>query len=142
MDAAWLRQVNSPVALLLPAKWILQRQKAVADVIAATSRASHRVAMSQMRGQFSQRLSTLRTQMLELASLLELELDFSEEDVEFADRKRLLDIANDTLSEVTRLAESFATGDAIRRGVPVAIIGRPNVGNLQSSTSCSTTAVQ
>ena len=102
--------------------------EAVADVIAATSRASHRVAMSQMRGQFSQRLSTLRTQMLELASLLELELDFSEEDVEFADRKRLLDIANDTLSEVTRLAESFATGDAIRRGVPVAIIGRPNVG--------------
>ncbi len=109
-------------------KMDLTEAEAVADVIAATSRASHRVAMSQMRGQFSQRLSTLRTQMLELASLLELELDFSEEDVEFADRKRLLDIANDTLSEVTRLAESFATGDAIRRGVPVAIIGRPNVG--------------
>ena len=90
-------------------KMDLTEAEAVADVIAATSRASHRVAMSQMRGQFSQRLSTLRTQMLELASLLELELDFSEEDVEFADRKRLLDIANDTLSEVTRLAESFAS---------------------------------
>ena len=106
----------------------LAEAEAVADVIASTSRASHRVAMSQMRGHFSSQLGHLRDQLLELASLLELELDFSEEDVEFADRRQLLDLSQTTLQTVERLAESFSTGDAIRRGIPVAIIGEPNVG--------------
>lgn len=106
----------------------LAEAEAVADVIASTSRASHRVAMSQMRGQFSRRLAELREKLLELASLLELELDFSEEHVEFADRGKLLALSQETHAEVSRLAASFATGDAIRRGIPVAIVGRPNVG--------------
>lgn len=106
----------------------LAEAEAVADVIASTSRAAHRLAMSQLRGAFSQRLSQLRDKLLELASLLELELDFSEEDVEFADRSRLLALSQETLNEVDSLARSFSTGDAIRRGVPVAIIGEPNVG--------------
>lgn len=106
----------------------LAEAEAVADVIASTSRASHRVAMSQMRGQFSRRLAELREKLLELASLLELELDFSEEHVEFADRGKLLALSQETHDEVSRLAASFATGDAIRRGIPVAIVGRPNVG--------------
>ncbi|MDE5941624.1 MAG: tRNA uridine-5-carboxymethylaminomethyl(34) synthesis GTPase MnmE, partial [Muribaculaceae bacterium] len=106
----------------------LAEAEAIADVIASTSRASHRVAMSQMRGQFSRRLSDLRDKLLELASLLELELDFAEEHVEFADRAKLLELSEQTRNEVCRLADSFATGDAIRRGIPVAIIGKPNVG--------------
>lgn len=106
----------------------LAEAEAVADVIAATSRASNRLAQQQMRGQFSAQLGTLHDSMLELASLLELELDFSEEDVEFADRRKLLDIAETTLKTVDSLAASFATGDAIRRGVPTAIVGAPNAG--------------
>lgn len=106
----------------------LTEAEAVADVIAATSRASNRLAQQQMRGQFSAQLGTLHDSMLELASLLELELDFSEEDVEFADRSKLLDIAETTLRTVDSLAASFATGDAIRRGVPTAIVGAPNAG--------------
>ena len=106
----------------------LTEAEAVADVIAATSRASNRLAQQQMRGQFSAQLGTLHDSMLELASLLELELDFSEEDVEFADRRKLLDIAETTLRTVDSLAASFATGDAIRRGVPTAIVGAPNAG--------------
>lgn len=106
----------------------LAEAEAVADVIAATSRASNRLAQQQMRGQFSAQLGTLHDSMLELASLLELELDFSEEDVEFADRRKLLDIAETTIRTVDSLAASFATGDAIRRGVPTAIVGAPNAG--------------
>lgn len=106
----------------------LAEAEAVADVIAATSRASNRLAQQQMRGQFSAQLGTLHDSMLELASLLELELDFSEEDVEFADRRKLLDIAETTLRTVDSLAASFSTGDAIRRGVPTAIVGAPNAG--------------
>ncbi|WP_301346079.1 tRNA uridine-5-carboxymethylaminomethyl(34) synthesis GTPase MnmE [uncultured Muribaculum sp.] len=109
-------------------KMDLAEAEAVADVIASTSRAAHRVAISQMRGNFSRRLSQLRDSLLDLAALLELELDFSEEEVEFADRAHLLNLSNETLREVTRLANTFATGDAIRRGIPVAIIGQPNVG--------------
>lgn len=81
----------------------------MADVIASSSRAAHRVAMRQMRGDFSGRLNSLREQLLELASLLELELDFSEEDVEFASRRKLLDLADEIHSVVTRLAATFAT---------------------------------
>lgn len=109
-------------------KMDLAEAEGVADLIASTSRAAHRVAMSQMRGRFSNKLAVLRDQLTELAALLELELDFSEEDVEFADRSHLLQLAVQTLDTVKRLADSFSTGDAIKRGIPVAIIGRPNAG--------------
>ncbi|MCC8071518.1 MAG: tRNA uridine-5-carboxymethylaminomethyl(34) synthesis GTPase MnmE [Bacteroidales bacterium] len=106
----------------------LAQAEAVADVIASRSRASHRLAMSQMRGLFSLRLSALRDQLLELATLLELELDFSEEDVEFASRQRLIELSAELHSVVVDLASSFATGRAIKEGLPVAIVGATNVG--------------
>lgn len=106
----------------------LAEAEAVADVIASSSRAAHRVAMRQMRGDFSGRLNSLREQLLELASLLELELDFSEEDVEFASRRKLLDLADEIHSVVTRLAATFATGSALKEGIPVSIVGATNVG--------------
>ena len=106
----------------------LAQAEAVADVIASESAAAHRVAMTQMRGGFSRRLGELRGQLLELASLLELELDFAEEDVEFADRSRLEALAVEVKSEVDRLHGSFALGNVIKNGVPVAIVGAPNVG--------------
>lgn len=106
----------------------LAEAEAVADVIASTSRAAHRIAMSQMRGDFSRRLTDLHDQLLNLASLLELELDFSEEDVEFASRQKLLEIAQEIHSVVSRLASTFATGAAIKDGVPVAIVGETNAG--------------
>lgn len=109
-------------------KMDLAEAEAVADVIASTSRASHRVAMSQMRGNFSRALASLHDQLLNLASLLELELDFSEEEVEFADRTHLLNLSTATLAEIDRLASSFATGNALRQGIPAAIIGEPNAG--------------
>ena len=106
----------------------LAEAEAVADVIASTSRAAHRIAMSQMRGDFSRKLTHLHDQLLDLASLLELELDFSEEEVEFASREKLLDIAREIHSIVTRLASTFATGAAIKDGIPVAIVGETNAG--------------
>ena len=106
----------------------LAQAEAVADVIASRTRAAHRLAISQMKGGISRRIEQLREQMLELAALLELELDFSEEDVSFADRSRLLALADEIHSIVTDLCNSFATGDALRNGLPVAIIGATNVG--------------
>lgn len=106
----------------------LAEAEAVADVIASSSRAAHRIAMSQMRGDFSSRLSSLHDQLLDLASLLELELDFSEEDVEFASRQRLIDLAQEIHQVVTRLASTFSTGSAIKDGIPVAIVGETNAG--------------
>lgn len=106
----------------------LAQAEAVADVIASESREAHRLAISQMRGQYSGRLKALRERLVELASLLELELDFSEEDVEFASRAQLLEIANDVRTEVERLASSFKAGSAIKQGIPVAIIGPTNAG--------------
>ncbi len=106
----------------------LAQAEAVADVIASQSREANRIAISQMRGQFSSRLQQLRDQLLQLASLLELELDFSEEDVEFASREALLQIARQVKAEVERLSESFRTGSAIKNGIPVAIIGATNAG--------------
>lgn len=106
----------------------LAEAEAVADVIASTSRAAHRIAMSQMRGDFSRKLTHLHDQLLDLASLLELELDFSEEEVEFASREKLLDIAREMHTIVTRLASTFATGAAIKDGIPVAIVGETNAG--------------
>ena len=104
----------------------LSQAEAVADVIASGSKAAHRIAVSQMRGGFSRMLSTLRERLLEFVSLMELELDFSEEDVEFADR--LIAIAEEINTAVTRLADSFAVGNAIKNGFPVAIVGEPNAG--------------
>ncbi len=106
----------------------LAQAEAVADVIASNSRAAHRIAMTQMRGGYSKRLSELREKLLELASLLELELDFSEEEVEFASRKHLLSIANEIHDEVSRLHASFTQGTAIKQGIPVAIVGATNAG--------------
>lgn len=106
----------------------LSQAEAVADLIAAESRAAHAVAATQMRGGYSEKLDSLREELLNITTLLELELDFSEEDVEFADRGRLRSMLEHTDSTVTRLMESFRVGNAIRQGVSVAIVGRPNVG--------------
>ena len=112
----------------LAGKMDLSQAEAVADLIASTSAASHRLAMNQMKGGFSRELRTLRDQLLQFTSLIELELDFSEEDVEFADRSQLEQLAEQIEQVITRLAQSFSTGDAIRNGVPVAIIGQTNTG--------------
>jgi tRNA modification GTPase len=106
----------------------LAEAEAVADVIASSTRAAHRLAISQMRGDFSRKLNTLHDSLLDLSSLLELELDFSEEDVEFASRQKLLEIASEVESVVTTLAASFAKGSAIKDGIPVAIVGDTNAG--------------
>lgn len=106
----------------------LAQAEAVADVIAASSRAAHDLALRQLDGSFSARLEQLRAQLVELASLLELELDFSEEDVEFADRSRLNRLTEETLCFVERLADSYAAGRAFKEGIPVVIAGAPNAG--------------
>lgn len=112
----------------LNGKMDLAQAEAVADVIAASSAASLRVAQNQLRGGYSDRLKELRNQLLDLSVLLELELDFSEEDVEFADRSRLISLTEEALAKVSRLADSFRVGNALRNGVPVAIVGAPNSG--------------
>ena len=110
-------------------KMDLSQAEAVADLIASSNSASHKVAMSQLRGHFSSELSMLRDQLLHLTSLLELELDFSDhEDLEFADRKELNVLAHRIQDRITTLSHSFQTGKAIKEGVPVAIIGKTNVG--------------
>ena len=106
----------------------LSQAEAVADLIAAESRAAHAVAATQMRGGYSALLDELREELLAVTTLLELELDFSEEDVEFADRVKLRSMIEKTDDAVVRLMESFKVGNAIREGVTVAIVGRPNVG--------------
>lgn len=106
----------------------LAQAEAVADLIAAESKASHRLAMTQMSGSFSRKLESLRERLVELASLLELELDFSEEEVEFADRSRLLALVQEVLDQIERLASTYRAGKAFKEGVPVAIAGRPNAG--------------
>ncbi len=106
----------------------LSQAEAVADLIAADNAAAHRVALSQMKGNFSNRLTELRSRLVDLSSLLELELDFSEEEVEFADRRQLTDLADEIHRTIVRLTESFRTGNAIRNGIPVAIIGETNAG--------------
>ncbi len=106
----------------------LTEAEAVADLIASNSKAAHKIAVDHMRGGFSKRLSELRKQLIELSSLLELELDFSEEEVEFASRQRLMDITTQIHDELSRLAESFTRGAAIKSGIPVAIVGATNAG--------------
>lgn len=112
----------------LNGKMDLAQAEAVADLIASESAAQHRVAMSQMRGGISRKLTELRDQLLTMTSLMELELDFSEEHVEFAQRDQLMNLAHGIKDEIERLSGSFAAGNAIRNGIPVAIIGAPNVG--------------
>ena len=109
-------------------KMDLSRAEAVADLIASTSKASHRLAMSQLKGDFSNELANLRNKLLKLTTLMELELDFSEEDVEFADRSELLALCNEVDDMMTRLTDSFAVGNAVKNGVPVAIVGETNAG--------------
>lgn len=106
----------------------LASAEGVADLIASSSRAAHRLAMQQTRGVFSKEFNNLRERLIELASLLELELDFSEEDVEFADRTLLKDITESLLTKINRLTDSYAKGRAFKEGVPVVIAGMPNVG--------------
>lgn len=112
----------------LAGKLDLAQAEAVADLIASSSRAAHTLAAGQLRGGFSERLNHLRGELLHLASLLELELDFSEEDVEFADRRKLRRTMEEIQAEILRLRGSFALGSALKEGIPVAIVGAPNVG--------------
>ena len=113
----------------LNGKLDLSQAEAVADLIASTNKATHQMAMGQLRGHFSSELSLLREQLLRLTSLLELELDFSEhEDLEFADRTELSALAQTIDARITTLARSFETGQAIKQGIPVAIVGKTNAG--------------
>ena len=112
----------------LNGKMDLSQAEAVADLIASSSAATHRLALSQMRGGFSKELTTLREKLLNFTSMIELELDFSEEDVEFADRSALRRLADEIEEVIARLANSFSVGNVIKNGVPVAIIGETNAG--------------
>jgi tRNA modification GTPase len=106
----------------------LAQAEAVADLIASQSKSAHQLAISQMRGGFSAKIKALRQQLIDFTSLIELELDFAEEDVEFADRHALYKLLAELKTEINRLIDSFTTGNAIKNGIPVAIIGKPNVG--------------
>ena len=113
----------------LNGKMDLSQAEAVADLIASTNQATRQIAMSQLRGHFSSKLAQLREQLLKLTSLLELELDFSDhEDLEFADRSEMMDLTKTIDNHVTHLAKSFETGQALKQGIPVAIVGKTNVG--------------
>ena len=112
----------------LNAKLDLSQAEAVADLIASDNKASHQIAMQQMRGGFSNEIKVLRDELLNFASLIELELDFSEEDVEFADRKQFEDLLERIIKVLKHLIDSFSTGNVIKNGIPISIIGAPNVG--------------
>lgn len=109
-------------------KMDLAQAEAVADVIQSDNAAAHRVAMNQLRGGYSSRLKELRDKLLEVTALMELELDFSEEDVEFADRSHLVSLVEETLAHIRTLTDSFRLGNAIKTGIPVAIVGATNTG--------------
>lgn len=109
-------------------KFDLSQAEAVADLIASASRVSHRVAMNQMRGGFAGKLAGLRDKLLQFVSLVELELDFPEEDVEFANRRKLYELTEEIEREIDKLARSFQLGNAIKNGIPVAIVGETNAG--------------
>jgi tRNA modification GTPase len=106
----------------------LSQAEAVADLIAAQSKKAHKIALSQLKGNLSSDLKVLRESLIAFASLIELELDFSEEDVEFADRTQLKELVAKVLTTVDQLSTSFALGNALKNGVPVAIVGAPNTG--------------
>ena len=109
-------------------KFDLSQAEAVADLISANSKSSHHLALKQMKGGFSDKIRDLRVKLLNFSSLIELELDFSEEDVEFANRKELLTLLDTLKTEITQLTQSFKVGNVIKKGIPVAIVGKPNVG--------------
>ena len=109
-------------------KFDLAQAEAIADLISSESEAAHRVAINQLKGGFSKELQVLRSKLLEMTSLMELELDFSEEDVEFADRSQLKALLAETLAQVNKLKDSFRLGNAIKNGIPVAIVGQTNTG--------------
>lgn len=106
----------------------LSQAEAVADLISSSTQATHQMAMNQLRGQFSKELAELRGKLLQLTSLLELELDFNDQDVEFANREQLTSLMEKVEKHISGLVDSFQTGNAIKNGIPVAIIGAPNVG--------------
>ncbi|MDD5978843.1 MAG: tRNA uridine-5-carboxymethylaminomethyl(34) synthesis GTPase MnmE [Bacteroidales bacterium] len=106
----------------------LAQAEAVADLIASQSEASHKIAVNQLKGGFSKELRDIRSRLLDITSLMELELDFSEEDVEFADRTQLLELIEEAISHIGRLTESFRLGNAIKNGIPVTIAGETNTG--------------
>ena len=112
----------------LNGKLDLPQAEAIADLIASQSEISHKLALQQLKGKFSHNIKELHAQFLDFASLLELELDFSEEDVQFADRKKLSDLIQQMKGEVATLLDSFRLGNVLKNGIPVAIIGKPNVG--------------
>lgn len=112
----------------LNGKMDLSQAEAVADLIASTSKAAHQLAFSQLKGGYAQELRAMREEFIRLVSLLELELDFSEEDVEFADRKQLNKMVSTLSGKVNQLTGSFRMGNALKKGIPVAIVGRPNAG--------------
>ena len=112
----------------LNGKMDLSQAEAVADLIAVENATTHRMAMQQLKGGISTELGKLRNELLKLTSLLELELDFSDQDVKFADRTQLIELTETTLSHIHHLAETFHTGNALKNGIPIAIIGAPNVG--------------
>ena len=109
-------------------KFDLAQAEAIADLINSESEAAHRVAINQLKGGFSKELQMMRSKLLEMTSLMELELDFSEEDVEFADRSQLKALLQETLAHVDKLKDSFRLGNAIKNGIPVAIVGQTNTG--------------
>lgn len=112
----------------LNGKMDLPQAEAVSDLIDSQSETAHRLAVNQLKGGFSHMIAELREQFIHLAALLELELDFSEEDVQFADRKQIMDLLRHLKKEITRLTDSFKLGNALKSGIPVAIVGKPNVG--------------
>ena len=122
------RQGEFTFRAFMNGKMDLSQAEAVADLIAAETEGAHRLAMHQMRGGFSQEIGALRQQLIDFASLIELELDFAEEDVEFADRAKLNELVNTIDKALRRLIDSFRTGNAVKNGISVAIVGKPNAG--------------
>ncbi|RUA23984.1 MAG: tRNA uridine-5-carboxymethylaminomethyl(34) synthesis GTPase MnmE [Bacteroidetes bacterium] len=112
----------------LNGKFDLSQAEAVADLIASESKTAHQIAMRQLRGTYSNRIKELRIELLNFASLIELELDFAEEDVEFANRSKFVELVNKISSEIEKLIHSFKVGNVLKDGIPVAIVGKPNVG--------------
>jgi tRNA modification GTPase len=112
----------------LNGKMDLSQAEAVADLIASESKSAHQMAIQQMRGGFSQKIGQLRKKLVDFTSLMELELDFSEEDVEFADRSQFFALIKELKNELSLLKESFKLGNVLKKGIPVAIIGKPNAG--------------
>ncbi|MEZ5053941.1 MAG: hypothetical protein R2807_04115 [Chitinophagales bacterium] len=114
----------------LNGRFDLSQAEAVADLIASDSQAAHKIAMQQMRGGITHKLAELRQSLIEFTALIELELDFGEEDVEFANREKLISLLHAIKDEIYRLSSSFKFGNAIKTGVPVAIVGKPNAESL------------